>query len=405
MPKLDDAPDIFSAEFQQDPYTAYARMVEDFPLLWHEGLQGWIITRFEDVCAVLKDATFSTAPYEQMAAAIHGRTIVNMDGREHAVHRSLVVPAFRGKVLQEKYVPAIRSNAKELVDRFKDEGRVELVDQFASRFPINTIVDMLGLPKSDHDRFHYWYTTIIAFFYNLAGDPAIIEQGMKMKADLADYMIPIINQRRESPGDDLLSTLCTAEVDGVRMTDEEIKAFCSLLVVAGGETTDKALSSMFRYLVANPGQLAAVREDRSLVLKAFAETLRMAPPVQVVPRQATRDAELSGGSIARGDNVYCMLAAANRDPRRWAEGHTFNIFRSDLDAGKVFTANGEITSFGLGRHFCVGSILARTEVEYATNLLLDVMQNIRFTDGVGPPEEGLFARGPKTVRLTFTPAA
>lgn len=406
MSTVEEAPEIFSPEFQIDPYPLYARMTEDFPLFWHEGLQAWIVTRFQDVVSVLKDnTTFSTAPYDQMAAGIHGRTIVNMDGTEHSSKRALVVPAFRGKTLQERFVPAIERNADDLVAAFRHEGRVDLVAQFATRFPVNSIVDMLGLPKSDHARFHRWYTTIMAFFYNLAGDPDIVEQGMRMKAEFAEYMIPIIEDRREHPGDDLLSSLCTAEVEGVRMTSEEIKAFCSLLLVAGGETTDKAISSMFRYLVADPEQLEAVRTDRSLVLKAFAETLRMAPPVQVVPRQAVVEAELSCGTVAAGQNVYCMLAAANRDPRRWSDGHRFDLFREDLDPARVFSATGEFSSFGLGRHFCVGSILARTEVEYATNLLLDTMTDIRFTDGAVPVEEGLFARGPKSVRLTFTPAA
>jgi cytochrome P450 len=400
-----DAPEILSPQFMQDPYPIYARLVEDFPLVWHEGLQAYIVTRFDDVATVLKDKAFSTAPYDQMAMGIHGRTIVNMDGVEHSRHRALLVPAFRGRDLQDKFIPVIHSNADVLVDNFKSRGQVDLVQQFATRFPINVIVDMLGLPKSDHDRFHEWYTGIMVFFYNLTGDPAANEVGMKTKRDLEAYMIPIIKERRANPGVDLLSKLCTAEVDGVRMTDEEIKAFCSLLLVAGGETTDKALSSMFRFLVSNQDQLAAVRADRSLVTKAFVETLRMAPPVQVVPRQATTDYALSTGTVPAGKQVYCMVAAANRDPRRFANPHQFDIFRSDLDPSKAFSATGEFDSFGMGRHFCVGAMLAKNEVEYATNLLLDVMEDISFTDGVAPAEEGMFARGPKTCRLTFTPAA
>jgi cytochrome P450 len=124
---------------------------------------------------------------------------------------------------------------------------------------------MLGLDKADHARFHGWYTAVIAFLGNLSGDEEVAAAGERTRVEFAEYMIPIIRERRDNLGDDLLSTLCAAEVDGVRMSDEDIKAFCSLLLAAGVETTDKAIASILANLLVTPDQLAAVRADRSLI--------------------------------------------------------------------------------------------------------------------------------------------
>jgi pulcherriminic acid synthase len=392
-----------SAEYMADPYPFCARLVESYPLLWNEALQAYVVSRFTDVSRVLKDPVFTTKPYDQWAAGIHGRTIVNMEGREHSTHRAIVMPALRGKDLQSQVVPIIERIAADLIADFRDQGQADLVADFTARYPITVVRQLLGLPDSAQRKFVRWYKSIIAFFYNLAGDPAVIEDGMRTKAEIEDYIVPLAHERRANPRDDLLTVLSTAEVDGVRMTDAEVKAFVSLLIVGGGETTDNSMGSMLRYLISHPDQLAAVRADRSLIAKAFAETLRMAPPVQVVPRYASEDVELSGGIVPAGSQVFTMLNAANRDPSRWRDPQTFNIFREDLNHTKGFAATGEVVSFGLGRHFCIGSILARHEVEIGTNLLLDAMDDIRFTDGVPPSEVGMFARGPESLKVSFTP--
>ena len=199
-----------------------------------------------------------------------------MEGTEHSRHRALLNPFFRGNGL-EKFMPVITENAVGLIHGIVAEpaprlmgeiaakGEVDLVAEFTTWFPINVMVDMLGLPKSDHDRFHRWYESIMASLNNLAGDPAITAAAEQTRIELRDYMLPIIQERRTGDGEDLISRLCRAEVDGHQMSDEEIKAFVSLLLVAGGETTDKAVASMVRNLIENPDQLQAVRDDRSLV--------------------------------------------------------------------------------------------------------------------------------------------
>ena len=398
--------DILSPEFAADPYPVYAVMRERVPLLWHEATGSYVISRYEDVERVFKDrkSEFTTENYDWQLEPVHGRTILQLSGREHAVRRALVAPAFRGSDLREKFLPVIERNSRALIDAFRHTGSADLVSDYATRFPVNVIADMLGLDKADHDRFHRWYTAVIAFLGNLSGDPEVAAAGERTRAEFAQYMIPVIRERRDHLGEDLLSTLCAAEVDGVRMSDEDIKAFCSLLLTAGGETTDKAVASLFANLLRNPDQLAAVRDDRGLVGRAFAETLRHTPPVHMIMRQPAEDVELSGGVVPAGSTVTSLIGSANRDERRYRDPDTFDIFRDDLDADTAFSAAAGHLAFALGRHFCVGALLAKTEVEVATNRLLDAMPDVRLADGFEVAERGVFTRGPASLPLVFTPA-
>ncbi|MGW2336719.1 cytochrome P450 [Streptomyces sp. NPDC001685] len=397
--------DILSPAFAADPYPMYAVMREKEPLIWHEATQSYILSRYDDVERVFKDkrSEFTTDNYNWQLEPVHGKTILQMSGREHAVRRALVAPAFRGSDLQEKFLPVIESNSRELIDAFRDSGSADIVSDYATRFPVNVIADMLGLDKADHARFHGWYTAVIAFLGNLSGDPEVTAAGERTRVEFAEYMIPIIQERREKPGDDLLSALCAAEVDGVRMSDEDIKAFCSLLLAAGGETTDKAIASILANLLAHPEQLAAVREDRSLIPAAFAETLRYTPPVHMIMRQSAVDVEVSGGTIPAGATVTCLIGAANRDERRYREPDRFDIFRDDLSTTSAFSAAADHLAFALGRHFCVGALLAKAEVEIGVDQLLDAMPDLRLADGFDPVEQGVFTRGPQSLPVRFTP--
>jgi pulcherriminic acid synthase len=407
MSTAQQVPDILSPEFAADPYTAYRVMRDSAPLIWHEATQSYIISRYEDVERVFKDKAgqFTTDNYDWQIEPVHGRTILQLSGREHAVRRALVAPAFRGTELQEKFLPVIERNSRELIDAFRHTGSADLVADYATRFPVNVIADMLGLDKGDHAKFHRWYTAVIAFLGNLSGDPEVAAAGERTRAEFTEYMLPIIRERRERPGTDLLSALCAAEVDGVRMSDEDVKAFCSLLLAAGGETTDKAIAGIFANLLLHPDQLAAVREDRSLIPRAFAETLRFTPPVHMIMRQSAEEVELSGGTVPPGATVTCLIGAANRDDRRYADPERFDIFREDLTTTTAFSAAADHLAFALGRHFCVGALLAKAEVEIGVGQLLDAMPDVRLAEGFEPSEHGVFTRGPQRLPVRFTPVA
>jgi len=397
------APDILSPAFAADPYSAYAVLRQDYPVLFHQGTNSWLVSRLDDVERIFRDPAITSDNYSWQLEPVHGRTILQMEGREHSTTRNLITPAFRGSQLRDKFQPVIDKNAAQLIDPWRMDGAVELVSQFTTRFPINVIVDMLGLHKSDHELFHRWYTSIMAFLANLTQDPGIIEAGLRTKEELQAYMMPIIADRRANPGDDLLSVLCTSEIDGTTLTDLDIKAFVSLLLVAGGETTDKAMASLMRNLVEHPDQLAEVRADRSLIDAAFAETLRYSPPVHMIMRQPKADIEIQGVTIPAGATITCLLAAANRDEEKFDHPDEFDIHRSDLDVSRAFAAAANHTAFANGRHFCVGAMLAKTEVESATNQLLDAMEHITIEPGATITEIGVFTRSPGALPLRFTP--
>jgi cytochrome P450 len=403
MPIAGKAPDILSPEFEANPYTAYRLMLDNEPFSWHEATQSYLISRYEDVSRAFKEPSFTTDNYDWQLEPVHGKTILQMSGREHSVRRALIAPAFRGSELEKKFLPVIERNARELIDEFRDKGSVDLVTDFARHFPINVIVDMLGLDRTEHARFQRWYTSIIAFLGNLSQDPDVAADGLRTREELAEYLIPVIQERRQNLGEDLLSTLCAAEVDGTKMSDEDIKAFCSLLLAAGGETTDKAIASVFKNLLEHPDQFEAVQRDRDLIPRAFAETLRYTPPVHMIMRQPAEDIELSTGTVTKGSTVTCLIGAANRDPRRFADPDKFDIFREDLPTATAFSAAASHLSFALGRHFCVGALLAKTEVEVGLNQLLDAMPDARLAEGADPAEHGLFTRGPASLPIRFTP--
>ncbi|RFU19136.1 cytochrome P450 [Geodermatophilus marinus] len=406
------APDILSPEFIADPYP-FHRVLRDFhPAHHHEATQSWLISRYADCASAFRSPAFSSRNYDWQLEPIHGRTILQMEGREHATHRALLNPFFRGKGL-EAFLPVITRNAAELVTRAVERaaadladglvgrGRADLVAEFTTWFPINVMVDMLGLPKSDQERFHRWYHSIMAHLNNLAGDPAITAQADQTREELRDYMMPIIRERRSGDGDDLLSRLCRAEVDGQRMSDEEIKAFVSLLLVAGGETTDKAIASMVRNLLDHPEQMAAVRADRSLADAVIAETLRFSGPVHMIMRQTEDDVRIEGTTIPAGSTCIMMLAAANRDERQFRDPDVFDIHRPDLDVAKAFSGAANHVQFILGRHFCVGSLLAREEMAVALGLVLDRLPNLRYQEGFTPREVGLYTRSVASLLVEF----
>jgi cytochrome P450 len=330
------------------------------------------------------------------------------------MHRRLLTPFFRGNGL-DAFRPTIGEVAVSLVSSLVENrsavgdsptGRaeVDLSRAFFKPFPITVIERMLALPSADHEDFSRWYRDIMGFIGNLAGAPGPVALGLQAREELTQYFLPLIDERRNGTGTDLLTLMCQAEVDGEHLTREEVRAFVSLMLVAGGETTDGALGNMFMNLIKNPDQLAAVNDDRSLIVDAFAETLRHTPPVHLSARQATEDFEVEGVTIPAGASIFCMIGAANRDPRKFADPDRFDIFRTDNDTSRAFSAAADHLGFINGRHFCVGAMLAKAEVEIGANAVLDRMKNLQFADGFMPQEAGLFTRGLDSLHVTFTPA-
>jgi cytochrome P450 len=345
---------------------------------------------FDEAVQVLRDnETFSSTVYEGVMGAVMGRTILQMDEPEHRVHRALVSPTFRSKVLEQWEGDLVQRVVNELIDGFAGLGTADLVQELTFNFPVQVIAQILGLPRSDFPMFQRWAIGITSVASNW-------ERGLASSAALRDYFADVLDERRRHPADDLISELLVAEVDGKTLDDEEIYSFLRLLLPAGVETTYRASGNMLYGLMTNPDQLQRVRDDRTLVADAFEETIRWEPPVTVILRRATRDTEVGGMPVQKGADVGLLLGSANRDERKYEHPDRFDIFR----------ASRQSVGFGFGVHVCLGMHLARMETRVAINTLFDRLPDMRLTpeEGQDLHIKGMAFRSPIALPVTFTPA-
>jgi cytochrome P450 len=403
-------PDLLSPEVAANPGEFYKRLRKESPVHFDSSVNAYLISRFEDVVGVYREPIFSTKAYAWQLEPVHGRTILQMDGREHSKRRAIVAPSVRGEGL-ERWMPIfmrdasdviddiVRRSAEHLSEQFDEDRPVDLVTEFANYYPVNVIADMLGLDKSDHDMFHGWYTSVIRVISNLGRDPEILLEAERTRKEIGEFMIPLIEERRNKPGKDMVSLLVNAEVDGESMSVEEIRAYVSLLLTAGAETTDKTFASLMRNLLQSPESIGAVKADRTLTTNAIAETLRFSPPTQINTREVTEDIEVAGVTIPEGSTVLALIGSANHDEARFLNPDTFDMFRADLNVRTAFTGAADHVAFGTGRHFCLGALLARSELETGVNVLLDRFPDIRLAPGADTSDVGLKMRGPRSVEV------
>jgi pulcherriminic acid synthase len=400
---LSGFPTFFSPEVAADPSAFYRTLRTQAPVHLDPELNGFLLTRHADVATAYRDPIFSSKGYERIIEPVFGRSLLQMDGKEHARKRALVTPYFRGKGLDSwqgvimRNAMAIMGDAavgaaNHLASRFQPGQTVNIVDEFCNYLPVYVITEMLGLPRDDYPLFKGWYTAHTNFIGAFGTDPDIDRIGRAATAQLWEYLTPIVAARRAHPGSDLISTLVTAEVNGEMFDDVEVKTHITQLLNAGSETTGKALASMIALVLAQRELFDEMREDRSKVTAAISETLRFIPPSQMNSRQVTEDVEMHGQHIPAGSLVVLVIASANRDDARFSDPDTFDPRRTDLDHEKVFNNTGEHFAFGGGRHFCLGAMLARSEIEVGMNLLLDRFPNMRVADGFTPQWNGVKAR-------------
>ena len=343
----------------------------------------------DEVVTVLRDdKTYSSTVYEGIMGMVMGKTILQMDAPNHKIQRALVSPAFRSRVLERWEIELVRSVVDDLIDKFAGRGHADLVRELNFGFPVQVISRILGLPMKDYPQFQRWTVELISVAANW-------DRALLASAQLAEYLTDVLNQRRAEPADDLISDLVVAEVEGERLTDEEILSFLRLLLPAGVETTYRATGNVLFGLLHHPEQLEALRADRALFAQAFEESLRWEPPVTMILRRTLTDTELGGVAIPEGTDVGLFLGAANRDPRRYDEPETFNMFR---DAQQH-------VGFGFGVHMCLGMHLARMESRVAVNALLDRFDDLRFDASADDDAHihGLAFRSPTSLPVTFSP--
>jgi cytochrome P450 len=385
-----------------DPFTRMAELLAESPV--HVGpidlgmgveesfsdVEPVTVFGFDECVQVLRDnETFSSTVYEGVMGAVMGRTILQMDEPEHRMQRALVQPAFRSKVLERWEEGLVKTVVDELIDKFADKGHADLVQALTFNFPVQVIARILGLPRADYPKFQRWAIEITSVTANW-------DRGVAASEGLRDYFADVLVDRRANPSDDLITELVQVEVDGQRLTDEEIYSFLRLLLPAGVETTYRASGSLLYGLLTNPDQMAAVAKDRSLLPQAIEEAVRWEPPVTIILRRVTKDTELAGKAISKDADVALLLGAANRDARKYDRPNDFDMFREVR----------QHVGFGFGVHVCLGMHLARMETRVAVGTLFDRLKDLRLDPAEGQEVaiRGLAFRSPIALPVSFTAA-
>jgi cytochrome P450 len=371
--------DLYSDAFRADTYATFARMREDDPVFRQPGIDGetpiWWVTRYEDAEAVLldderfvRDPRLALPPEQLPELPEFFRFIdsnmLNRDGDTHLRLRRLVSKAFTPRMV-EQLRPRIQEIADELIDRASAAGEMELVSEFAFPLPITVIAELLGVPAADRESFREWSGAVVSPAFTPAG----MERADALLGAFVEYLLALFAQRREAPGEDLVSALVAVEDGGDTLSEEELCSMVVLLIVAGHETTVSLIGNATLALLTHPEQRAAVEEDPSLLPRAVEELIRYDGPVErTLNRWAAVDVELGGQTIRRGETVIVVLGAADHDPERFEEPDTLDL-AAERDSRQL--------GFGRGRHFCLGAPLARLEAEIALGTLLRRLPGLR----------------------------
>ncbi|MGY1454187.1 cytochrome P450 family protein [Streptomyces sp. SS8] len=404
-------PELFSHEFADDPYPAYAWLREHAPVhrtVLPSGVEAWLVTRYADARETLADPRLSKNPAHHSEAA-HGKGkvgipgersanlmthLLNIDPPDHTRLRRLVSKAFTPRRVAA-FEPRVRELADRLVDGFAERGSADLIHEFAFPLPIYAICDMLGVPAEDQDDFRDWAGMMIRH----GGGPrgGVGRAVKRMRA----YLAELIHRKRGDLGDDLISGLIRASDHGEHLTENEAAAMAFILLFAGFETTVNLIGNGTYALLRHPEQRRRLQDaltagDTALLRTAVEELLRYDGPVELATwRFATEPLEIGGQRIGAGDPVLVVLAAADRDPARFADPDTLDLTRGD---------NPHL-GYGHGIHYCLGAPLARLEGRIALTALLGRLPDLRLA---AEPADlrwrgGLIMRGLRELPVEFEP--
>ena len=344
--------DPYAWEFHEDPYPTYAELREEAPAYYNEKLGFWALSRHADVRLGFMDCqTFSNAEGVALEAfskdAWRTMSFLAMDPPSHDVLRGLVNRVFTPHRVRE-FAPRIRELANGYLDLFPEDGRVDFMESFASKLPMDFISEMIGVPKQDRDQVRHWVDDVV---HREEGANVVPPLAIQASAKLLEYYQSLVDERRKRPVDDLLGALMAAEIEGRRLNDHELLSFLFLLGVAGNETTTKLLGNALHAAHCFPDQLELVLARPRLTRAWVEETARFDNSSQVVYRTLGQDIELHGKKMLQGERVALLIGSANRDGRVFPNPDVLDIQRDCSNS----------LAFGRGVHFCLGANLARME--------------------------------------------
>ncbi len=377
---------LVSSEFMIDPYPVLQQLREQEPVYWSDAIGGWLLTRYDDVLVSFKDTSrFSNenrltktveylspekqARYKAVVDHYSTKGLIHADPPDHTRLRSLVTQEFTPKVV-EQMRPRIQEVVDDLLAAVESKGEMDVVPDFATALPVGVIAEILGVPPADRHLMREWTDDILAFQgvnKPSEGDLSRAQDGLN---EIRPYIQNMIEERRRQPRQDLMSKLVAVESAGERLSEAELINTCVTLIIAGHETTLSLISSAIYTLLANPGELRLLRQHPDLLESAIEESLRYESPVSRQARLMKGDAELGAKQLKKGQIIFQMLNAANRDPAYFADPDKFDIQRKK---------NRHI-AFGFGAHFCAGALLARTEASIAIGTALQRLPNLSLVD-------------------------
>jgi len=389
---LDDDRD-YAIEDMLDLHQRLAALRERDGAAWVRsfGRPAVMFTSYDLVNAAFKDEeTFpSKAFYAQVVTDVLGYNIQCMYGDEHRRNRALASPTFRQRIVQEIITPLLEPVAHELIDRFEGRGEADLVAEYTKLYPFKIILRMLGLPSASEEVVARWALAMLDIQQNY-------ELAVQCSREFTAFVAPILAERRTEPADDLISRLATEEVDGERLTDEEIMNFLKLLFPAGSDTTYLGLGNTLYALLSHPAQLDLVRSDLDDQARwAAEEGLRWEAPVALLPRHNPNDVVWRDIAIPADTPLIFAIVAANRDPSQFDDPDRFNVQRRPVST----------LTFGFGQHFCLGAHLARAEIEISLKVLLSRLPGLRLADDPEVRIGATFAqmlRGPNRLPVRFS---
>ena len=387
------APNIGDPAFLENPFPFY-EMGRQMSPLYVSNMNLWMAFGYDECLSILRDnARWLSGPPAAMLAdpSAPQPSMLGSDQPRHTRLRALVSQAFTPRMV-EQLEPRLRQIATELLDDVIANGECDLVETLSYPLPVIAIAEILGVEPEKRERFRAWSDEVVA---TLGGTP---EGGPNNEIrpetfeEMREYFGALCDERRANPRADLISGLVQAEMDGQKLTFDELLQMLILLLVAGNETTTNLIGNAVQEFIANPGQLARVEADHSLIPTALEEVLRINSPVQATVRRARQAIEFKGKQISKDQQIVVWLAAANRDPNQFPEPLTFDVTR---------TPNRHL-AFGQGIHFCLGAPLARLEAKIAIEELLKRTKNIRRSDDrILPRVPTFIMRGVRELPVAF----
>jgi cytochrome P450 len=386
--------DLFSDDMRRNPFPVYERLRGGPRIVRMPASHVWMILDYDGVKRALYDhEVFSSGAAPGGGAPLDW--LIFADPPRHTKLRGLIMRAFTPRVVAG-LEPRIRELSRGLLDQMIERREMDLVADFAVPLPMMVIAEMLGIPLGDRPRFKRWSDVILNLSETVSGTTeeasrAAMDFGA-VKVEMGAYLTCLLAERRRAPKEDLLSKLVDAEVDGERLTGDEILGFFQLLLLAGTETTTNLISNAVLCFVEHPGELARLKAAPELLPSAIEEILRYRSPLQAMFRQTKRDVEMDGQTIPADKLVLTMIGSANRDPRQFPDAERFDVARDP---------NPHL-AFGHGVHFCVGAPLARLEARIALGDILERLRGFRLADErPWEPRKAFHIHGPTRLPIRF----